>query len=219
MFITRLLSFIIDLGIILTYPIYRIFYRKNDSNSYVYSLKIRIYSKIMCKNLNCKNVIFRDKVNIICGYNKIKIGTDTTFGKSLILTALGDKKNINDTIIQIGNNCNFGDYNHITSIKGIYIGNSVLTGRWVTITDNSHGEIIFDQLLLDPSKRKLVSKGCVHIGDRVWIGDKVTILPGVSIGEGSVIGSNCVVSKNVPPYSVCVGASSRIIKHVTSNYE
>lgn len=214
--ISYYLSRLIDIIAIIAYPLFKILHHKSDSYSYWYSIKIRLYSKIMCKNFNCDDVLFRGTDNIICGYDLIKIGSNTIFGKSLILTAYGDTSNNGKPIIKIGNGCNFGDYNHITSTNGVYIGNNVLTGRWVTITDNSHGDIKFDSLLVDPSKRKMVSKGKTCIGDRVWIGDKVTILPGISIGEGSIIGANCVVSKNVPPYCVCVGASARIVKKINS---
>lgn len=114
--------------------------------------------------------------------------------------------------IIIGNNVSLGAYNHISAINSIKIGNGVLTGKWVTIVDNFHGDTNLKSLYKSPSKRPMVSKGKVLIGDDVWIGDKVTILPNVEIGKGAVIAANSVVTKNVKSYTVVGGNPATIIK-------
>lgn len=113
--------------------------------------------------------------------------------------------------LTIGSNCNFGAYNHITCTNEVTIGNNVLTGKWVTISDNSHGTTDEESLKLPPVLRPIVSKGKVYIGNNVWIGDKATILAGVTIGDGAVIGANTVVTKDVPSLSVVVGNPAKII--------
>lgn len=117
-------------------------------------------------------------------------------------------------MLNIGSNCSFGAYNHITCANKIIIGNSLLTGKWVTITDNSHGETDKSTLEMRPQKRPITSKGPVIIGNNVWIGDKATILPGVTIGDGAVIAANAVVTKDVPAYCVAGGNPARIIKNL-----
>ena len=150
---------------------------------------------------------------LLKGGNYITVGNGTFFGKNNILTAWNYYKNIHyNPIIEIGNNCCFGEYNHITSINGIYIGDNVLTGRWVTITDNSHGKTDIESLILSPINRKLYSEGKVIIGNNVWIGDKVTILPNVRIGESAIIAANSVVTKDVPPFTVVAGNPANVIK-------
>ena len=141
----------------------------------------------------------------------IQIGNNTSFGKDLYLTAWGGISN-SDPNLSIGNNCSFGAYNHITCANKITIGDSLLTGKWVTITDNSHGETDKDTLGMRPQKRPITSKGPVVIGNNVWIGDKATILPGVTIGDGAVIAANAVVTKDVPAYSVVGGNPAKVIK-------
>ena len=89
----------------------------------------------------------------------------------------------------------------------------MLTGKWVTITDNSHGETDKTTLGMRPQERPITSKGPVIIGNNVWIGDKATILPGVTIGDGAVIAANAVVTKDVPAYSVVGGNPARVIKN------
>lgn len=147
------------------------------------------------------------------GEQYIEIGDNVFFSHSTFLTACDSYGSQRFTpSIKIGKNCHFGAYNHITSINKIEIGDGCLTGKWVTITDNSHGTTSVEELTTAPIERELYSKGPVVVGKNVWIGDKATILPGITIGEGSVIGANAVVTKDVPPYSVVAGNPARIIK-------
>lgn len=147
--------------------------------------------------------------------NKICIGENTIFHKGMYLTAYDngfDRKNVQ---IKIGNNCDFGEYNQITSFDSICIGDGLLTGKFVIISDNSHGNnhntMEFD---IPPSKRPLNTKGGVKIGNNVWIGDKATILSGISIGNGAIIGANSVVNRDVPAYAIAVGIPVRIIERL-----
>jgi acetyltransferase-like isoleucine patch superfamily enzyme len=148
------------------------------------------------------------------GEDCISIGEGTHIGEHCILTAWKSTCAGGDfhPEITIGNNCSFGEYNHITSTNKIIIGDNLLTGRWVTITDNSHGETDYDTLQQPPLMRLVTSKGPVIIGKGVWIGDKATILPGVTIGDGAVIAANSVVTKDVPAYSVVAGNPAKVIK-------
>lgn len=52
----------------------------------------------------------------------------------------------------------------------------------------------------------------VIIEDDCWIGINSIIMPGVVIGKGSVIGAGSIVTKNIPPYSVSVGAPTKVIR-------
>ena len=114
-------------------------------------------------------------------------------------------------LLDVGSHCNFGGFNHITCANKIVIGNNVLTGRWVTISDNNHGDASKESLRMPPSKRPIVSKGSVIIEDDVWIGDKATILAGVHIGKGAIIAANAVVTKDVPAYSIAIGCPANIV--------
>lgn len=156
------------------------------------------------------NNILMEKFSAIKGDKYIEVGDSCYFNYGTFLTAYKvlEKK---PTIV-IGKNCSFGQYNHITCINQITVGDNCLTGKWVTITDNSHGEIDKCSLEVSPLNRKLSSKGSVNIGSNVWIGDKVTILPGVTIGDCSVIAANSVVTKDIPPLCVVGGNPAKIIK-------
>ena len=162
---------------------------------------------------NVNGVFFSLDVFLL-GEEYISIGKGTYIGEHKHLTAWKTTcaGGCFNPEIHIGENCCFGNWNHITAINSIKIGNNLLTGKWVTITDNSHGETDSDTLKIAPLMRIVTSKGPVVIGDNVWIGDKATILPGVTIGDGAVIAANAVVTKDVPPYSVVGGNPARIIK-------
>lgn len=150
---------------------------------------------------------------LIYGSEYIKIGNNVVIGGGIQLTAW-EKHNSHSFTpsISIGDGTNIGSYNHITAIDCIEIGNNVLTGKNVLITDNSHGEITLEDLNIPPSHRPPYSKGKVVIEDNVWIGDKATILPNVRIGRSAIIGANSVVTKDVPPFSVACGNPAKIIK-------
>lgn len=146
----------------------------------------------------------------VFGAGSISVGDNTSFNDGVILTAwpefgLGAQ-------ITIGSNCTIGAFNHITCANSIQIGDGFLSGKWVTITDNSHGEITYEDMNIPPKERKISSKGPVIIHENVWVGDKATILPGVTIGRGAIVAANAVVTKDVPPYCVVAGIPAVVIK-------
>jgi len=118
--------------------------------------------------------------------------------------------------LTIGNGCNLGEYNHITAVKRIVIGNNLLTGRFVLISDNAHGRFEIEELDTPPSHRDIVSKGEVVIGNNVWLGDKVSVLPGVHIGDGCIIGANSVVTHDIPPHCMAAGIPAIVIRQIAS---
>lgn len=168
-----------------------------------------------------RNVLFQ-KIDFLKGAPYISIQEGTSFEKHLFLSAWDKYDSIQgqqffNPSINIGSNCHFGAFNHITAINRIEIGNNLLTGKFVTITDNNHGDTDLKCLFIEPILRPLISKGPVKIGNNVWIGDKATILPNVTIGDGAVVAANAVVTKNVPAYSVVAGDPAKVIKNANQN--
>ena len=158
-----------------------------------------------------KSVVFR-------GRDRISIGDSTRIEIDTSISAWKDYRGIKyNPMVIIGANCNIGAYNHITAINKIQIGDGLLTGKWVTITDNSHGVFVKEQCNIPPARRPLHSKGEVIIGKNVWICDKATITSGVTIGDGCIVAANAVVTKSVPPYSLVAGNPARVIKTINKD--
>lgn len=179
------------------------------------SLKTGIYTgyyKRAFKSLGSGSLI-KPSFMLLAGAENIQVGDGCIIGKNVQLTAwthyMGQKYSPS---IVIGNNCSIGEGSHITAIDKVEIGNNVLTGKKILITDNAHGLSDKSQLEIAPKCRPLSSKGPVIISDNVWIGEKVSILPGVRIGKGSIIAANSVVTKDVPDYAVVAGVPAKIIK-------
>lgn len=115
----------------------------------------------------------------------------------------------------IGDNVCIGEYVHIGCNNYIQIGNDVLMGSKIYITDHNHGVYRgedADSPDIPPRDRRLTEGGSVEIGARCWIGEFVTILPGVKIGEGCIIGSHSTVTHDIPANSIAVGSPARVIK-------
>lgn len=149
------------------------------------------------------------------GQKNIHIGNNTVICRHTILgcwVKYGDQRFTPS--ITIGDNCSIGEYNHITSAHKITIGNGLLTGRYVMITDNSHGGLSVEEAGIPPQKRDLKTKGEVVIGNNVWIGDKAIILPGVHIGDNVIVAANSAVTHDVPSNCVVAGAPARVVKSI-----
>ena len=142
---------------------------------------------------------------------QIFIGSNTIIEKNTILAVQSNKTYPS---LKIGDNVTIGESSNISSANYIEIGNDVLFGRRVTIVDNSHGEFSVEDLNISPTKRSIVSKGSIIIGEKCWIGEKVTIVGNVSIGKCSIIGAGAVVNKDIPPYSLAVGVPAKVVKKI-----
>lgn len=157
-----------------------------------------------------KNSFFYWHAYTLAGTKYIHIGNNNTFEKGLQLTAR--KTDDKEPIIKIGNNCLFRACAHITAINSIEIGNNLLTGTNILITDNLHGNTSHTSLCVPPRERPLYTKGKVKIGDNVWLGNNVCVMPGVTIGDNVVIGANSIVTHDIPAYCIAAGIPARIIK-------
>lgn len=113
-----------------------------------------------------------------------------------------------DCRLEIGDGCRIGRFNHIYAARRVVLGRKVLTANGVYISDNTHAFRDVDCPVLDQPIEQLRD---VEIGDGSWLGHNACIL-GATIGQGCVVGANAVVTRDLPDFSVAVGAPARIIQ-------
>ncbi len=147
------------------------------------------------------------------GLGHVHVGADTMIGANVQLTAWRSCYGLPQ--IRIGDNCTIRDFAHITAARSITIGDNLLTGTNVLISDNSHGDFSVEHLSMPPQCRPVCSKGGVVIGNNVWLGDNVCVLSGVTIGNGVVVGANSVVTHDIPDFSLAAGCPAKVVKSIS----
>lgn len=132
----------------------------------------------------------------------IQLGDDVMMGLGCYLLATPTGR------IRIGRNVGVNDYCFITSHYGIEIGDNVLIAENVSIRD-------YDHEFADPAvliKNQGLRGGPISIGEDTWLAKGVIVTGNVRIGRGCVIGANSVVTRDIPDFSVAVGAPARVVK-------
>lgn len=164
----------------------------------------------------------------VFGKKHIKFGKDISIYKDLWLEAVSEYDGVRYfPSIVLGDRVKMSDRVHITAINLIEIGNDVLFGSNVYVSDHNHGAysgqvIVHSSPSEAPAKRVLHSSGGVSIGNNVWIGDNVNIVGSVKIGNGAIIASNSVVRGDVSADTIMAGIPARPIKqfsHVSKKWE
>lgn len=114
--------------------------------------------------------------------------------------------------IIIGNNVGISGCT-IKAMELVFIGNNVLIGSGVLISDNDSHPLLASERN-DNSK---IAVKRIIIEDDVFIGARSIILKGVTIGKGAVVGAGSVVSHDVEPYTIVGGNPATIISHKLRN--
>ncbi|MGH7866710.1 MAG: acyltransferase [Candidatus Dormibacteraceae bacterium] len=96
----------------------------------------------------------------------------------------------------------------IGAAESITIGDDVLCGANVTITDTDWHGLPADRRLLPGRSASVV------IGNNVWLGLNVIVLKGVTIGSNTVVGAGSLVSKSLPENVVAGGIPAKPIKRL-----
>jgi acetyltransferase-like isoleucine patch superfamily enzyme len=150
------------------------------------------------------------------GLAHIRIGHNFSAGDHLWLEAVTTYAGLSHTPeLLLGNDVNLSDSVHIACLHRIHIGDGLLAGSNVLISDHTHG--IYSGPLQSspdtaPAARPLHSAGGITIGRNVWLGDGVCVLAGAHIGDGAMIGANSVVRGLIAPATIAVGAPARVVR-------
>ena len=155
-----------------------------------------------------RNVYLFPGVNIVRP-QYISIGDNVTIGRGTDIYVHPTHSDWKDYMIRIGNNVHIGSHNIIGARKSIVLEDNILIGPHVMIGDHSHH---YENIDIPIRLQEVTEGGPVRIERDGWIGANVFILPNVTIGRHSVVGANSVVNRDIPPYSVAVGAPARVIK-------
>lgn len=158
-----------------------------------------------------KRPLFQQKV-FFNGLGEVKIGRGCVFGYKQggfnYKGSIEIQARYKNSKIVIGDNVHTNNNIYICAANFIEIGDDVLIGQNVIISDHEgHG--------IEPeNRRKIGIIGKVIIGKNVWIGNNVSILKNSEIGENSIVATGAVVSGIFPPNVIIGGVPAKIIKSI-----
>ena len=117
--------------------------------------------------------------------------------------------------ITLGDDCHLSNNVHIACTNRVTLGDNLLCGSNVLITDHAHGLYggpIQTPPNIPPKHRTLNRDGVIFIGNNVWIGDGCIVLAGANIGDGCVLGANSLIRHTLPANTLCVGVPAHPIR-------
>ena len=109
--------------------------------------------------------------------------------------------------IRVGVNVSFGA--GVVVESNLVIGENTLVSSQVAFIGNDHDFSNPEETIY--SGHRLPSSSVILEGDNL-IGFRSIILGNVRIGRGCIVGAGSIVTRDLPPYSICVGAPARKIK-------
>ena len=143
----------------------------------------------------------------LSGERRIALGDRVTIGAGSWMQALPDGDNTAVAVV-VESGTSIAGACVLSAVRGVVLEQDVLLARNVYISDHSHSFSRTDMPIIaqgiDNIRPVLIKRGA-------WLGQNVVVCPGVTIGAGAVIGANSVVTKDIPDYSVAVGAPARVV--------
>lgn len=110
--------------------------------------------------------------------------------------------------VRIGDRCNIGRGSTIVGRHRIDIGDDVICGPFVYITDHNHR---YDDPDL-PIGRQWMTEAAVTIGDGCWLGAGAVVLPGTTLGRNVVVAAGSVVRGEIPDRCVAAGVPATVVR-------
>lgn len=172
-------------------------------NGVTYSRGVRISGKILVQRHQSAKILIGENVILNA---KASLNSLEARGP-VILNALGK-----DARISIGPDTGITSAT-LSAMRSITIGERVLIGAGVMITDSDHhvvrtGQETPRRHLGVPESRP---QHAVTIGDDAFIGARSIVLKGVHIGANAVIGAGSVVVSNVEANSIVAGNPAKLV--------
>jgi acetyltransferase-like isoleucine patch superfamily enzyme len=132
---------------------------------------------------------------------KAQVGTDARLAPNVSL--------VNGERVVIGDRAQIGARCHLWAgykTGRVVIGDDALFGPEVFLTASNYS---FDQP--GPVYDQPTREADVVVGRDVWLGARVMVTAGVTIGDGCIVGAGAIVTRDLPPYSIAVGAPARVV--------
>lgn len=152
----------------------------------------------------------------LMGLGHMRVGRDFKAGDGLWLEGVVEYAGQRfEPEMRIGDRVRLSDSVHIACLRRVQIGDGMLSGSHVLISDHTHGDYASERQSdpgTPPAERALYSAGEIVIGRNVWLGDHVAVLAGARIGDGAIIGAHSVVMGEIPERTIAVGAPARPVR-------
>jgi acetyltransferase-like isoleucine patch superfamily enzyme len=138
-----------------------------------------------------------------------RIGSNTVIMPPLHVHNPGKTRLDHFSHLEIGDHCYIGPDSFIDLSSEIKIADEVTISMRVSLITHMHvGESPLKRTHFPPKSKPIeICKGA-------YIGASATVLMGVKLGECCVVGAGCVVTKEVPPWSILIGATSHVSRHL-----
>jgi galactoside O-acetyltransferase len=133
--------------------------------------------------------------------------------------SVGDHVLVDDFVfLQGGAGLHIGSYVHIAAFASITGGGVAAVGNFCGIASGARiltGSDLFDGSGLIgptvPPDRRSVERAETVMEDHAFVGANAVVHPGVRIGRGAIIGSGSVVRHDIGPWTINVGAPTRVV--------
>ena len=134
-------------------------------------------------------------------YGRLILGRSVHIGRGTAIRC-------HEGTLRIGDQAVFGRRDTVNCYLDVEIGEAALLADDVYISDFDHRHERVDMRIKDQG----IAKARVRVGGDVWLSVGTVVTRGVVIGAGTVVGANSVVTRDLPAYSVAVGAPARVIR-------
>jgi acetyltransferase-like isoleucine patch superfamily enzyme len=143
----------------------------------------------------------------------VHIGDHVRIKRNTSINLHPNDKKSKEILLFIGDHTIISESCFISACNRLVIEENVGISPNVMIIDNSRklGDVS------RPSKEQDLKIGYVHIGADSWIAYGACVMPNVTIGKHCIIGALSVVNKDIPPYSLAVGAPAKVVKRFDFN--
>lgn len=174
-------------------------------NKLLYLLRFLFKIRFNQRIKNNGFVILQKNVKLI-----IEEGGELLFDKNVTIkenSIIYVKKNAK---VIFGHDSSTGHHTEISANNYIEIGNDVIMGAYIYITDSNHG--YKDKNL--PIRKQNMEVGSVKIGSNIWLGRGVMVLKDAVVGDNSVIAAGSIVTKKFEDNKILGGIPAKVIKEI-----